>query len=71
MERYIVDRIEGALAVLESDDMAYHDAPVADLPEGVKRGDCLEREGDSWRIDEVRTEERRVRLEKLRRSLAR
>lgn len=57
--RYIVDRIEGDVAVLERDDLAFEDVPLSELPEGTAQHDCLECEGGTWRIDRERTEERK------------
>lgn len=57
--RYIVDRIEGGVAVLERDDLAFEDVPLSELPEGTAQHDCLEFEGGTWRIDRERTEERK------------
>lgn len=57
--RYIVDRIEGGVAVLERDDLAFEDVPLSKLPEGTAQHDCLEYEGGAWRIDRERTEERK------------
>lgn len=65
--RYIVDRIEGGVAVLERDDLAFEDVPLSELPAGTVRHDCLELEGGVWRIDRERTEERkRLVAEKMR-----
>lgn len=65
--RYIVDRIEGDVAVLERDDLAFEDVPLSDLPEGTAQHDCLELERGAWRIDRERTEERkRLIAEKMR-----
>lgn len=33
--RYIVDRIEGGVAVLERDDLAFEDVSLSELPEGT------------------------------------
>lgn len=57
--RCIVDRIEGGVAVLERDDLAFEDVPLSELPEGTAQHDCLEFEGGTWRIDRERTEERK------------
>lgn len=57
--RYIVDRIEGGVAVLERDDLAFEDVSLSELPEGTAQHDCLELEAGTWRIDRERTEERK------------
>lgn len=66
-----MDRIEGDVAVLERDDLEFVDVPLSELPEGVRRHDCLEREGGCWRIDAERTAERRRRIEEKMRRLFR
>ena len=63
--RYIVDRIEGHIAVLERDDLVFIDVPLSELPREVKAGDCLERVDGMWAFDRKRTKERRSRLEQL------
>lgn len=42
MTRYIIDRIEGSLAVLEREDDEFITMPIDDLPAGSKQHDCLE-----------------------------
>ena len=66
--RYIVDRIEGDLAVCERDDLEFFDIPLEKLPEGTKAGDCLVFDGE-WRIDSDETERRKARIEKKMRDL--
>lgn len=58
--RYIVDRVEGDVAVLERDDLAFEDVPLTELPEGTRAHDCLELEGGEWRYDPQRTERRKA-----------
>ena len=66
--RYIVDRVEGNVAVLERDDLELVDVPLSELPEGIHQHDCLVREGGVWRADPDRTAERKRRIgEKMRR----
>ena len=69
--RYIVDRIEGDVAVLERDDLELVDVPLTELPEGVRQHDCLEVEDGAWRIDRDRTAERKRRIEEKMRRLFR
>lgn len=69
--RYIVDRVEGDVAVLERDDLELVDVPLSKLPEGVGRHDCLEEEGGAWWIDRDRTAERKRRIEEKMRRLFR
>ncbi|WP_373576307.1 DUF3006 domain-containing protein [Parafannyhessea umbonata] len=50
--RAIVDRLEGDVAVLEVDGYRYVDAPLAELPPGVREGDVLDGEPGSWVLNE-------------------
>ena len=59
MKRYIVDRIEGAYAVCERNDLRMIDIALEDLPEGLKEGDCLVFDGSMYYVDVRCTEERR------------
>ena len=38
---FAVDRLEGAIAVLEAEDGRLIDVPLADLPEGTRQGSIL------------------------------
>lgn len=67
--RYIVDRIEGDIAVCERDDMRFFDIPLDKLPDGLKAGDCLVFEKDEWRIDREETEGRKKRIEEKMKAL--
>lgn len=69
--RYIVDRIEGEVAVLERDDLVFEDIPLAELPPGVAKHDCLELEEGRWRIDAERTAARKQLIADKMRSLFR
>lgn len=40
--RYVIDRIEGDIAVCEAEDKTMHNIPLASLPVGVKEGDKVE-----------------------------
>ena len=59
MKRYIVDRIEGAYAVCEQDDLQMIDIALENLPEGLMEGDCLVFDGSMYYIDALYTQERR------------
>lgn len=71
MERYIVDRIEGEMAVLEREDRSFEDVPLSELPAGVQRHDCLTHDDGTWSIDRARTAERKQQSEDLFHSLFR
>ncbi|MDO5358022.1 MAG: DUF3006 domain-containing protein [Slackia faecicanis] len=62
MTRYIIDRIENGLAVLEREDGEFITMPTGDLPIGSQQHDCLECEKGCWAIDEKRTAERKAQL---------
>lgn len=64
---YILDRAEGEIAVLEGADRLW-DVPRAQLPPETAPGDVLLWDGQSWRIDQARTQARKQRMaEKMRR----
>lgn len=65
MERYIVDRIEGDLAVCEVEDKTMRNIPVADLPDGATEGDCLVRDGETWAQDPTLKSARKARIDSL------
>ena len=67
--RYIVDRLEGEIAVCEREDLEFFDIPLEKLPEGVKAGDCLVLSGDSWRLDADEAAGRKQRIEEKMRNL--
>lgn len=67
--RYIVDRLEGDIAVCERDDLEFFDIPLAKLPKGLKAGDCLVFSGGTWRIDADEACVRKQRIEEKMRNL--
>lgn len=62
MTRYIIDRIEDGLAVLEREDDEFITMPIDDLPAGSEQHDCLECRKGCWTIDAKRTEEHKSQL---------
>lgn len=62
MTRYIIDRIEDGLAVLELEDDKFITMPIDDLPVGSKQHDCLEYRKGCWTIDTKRTGKRKEQL---------
>ena len=62
MARYIIDRFEGDVAVLEHEDRSFSDVPKANLPAGVKAGDCLICDNGTWSIDADETAARAARI---------
>lgn len=57
----IVDRIEGELAVCERQDRTMAVIPLAELPPGLREGDCLRETGDGYAVDAEETARRRAR----------
>jgi len=60
--QYIIDRIEGELAVCEREDGAMEELPLAELPENVRDGSVLVLQDGAWALDPQAEEERRARL---------
>ena len=66
MEKYIVDRIEGDFAILESENSTLKDVEI-DCIKGCKEGDVVIFENGKYRIDEMLTMERKAIIsEKMR-----
>ncbi|OIK08184.1 DUF3006 domain-containing protein [Bacillus sp. MUM 13] len=63
--KYIVDRIEGELAVCEKEDRSTEDIPLKELPAGVQAGDVVIMEnGKAW-IDKSGTKKRKAYIDSL------
>ncbi|MCL1951869.1 MAG: DUF3006 domain-containing protein [Oscillospiraceae bacterium] len=60
--QYIIDRIEGGLAVCEREDSALENIPLCQLPEGVREGSVLVLRDGAWVLDLQAEQERRARL---------
>ena len=60
--RYIIDRIEGGLAVCEREDGGFEDIPLCQLPEGVREGSVLVLQDGAWTLDAQAENERRKML---------
>lgn len=56
---YIIDRIEGDIAVVECDD-GYINVSVLDIDGEPKEGDCLVKQGERFIVDEELTKQRRA-----------
>ena len=67
--RYIVDRVEGEIAVCERDDLKFFDISLVELPQDVKAGDCLVLSDGVWSVDVDETATRRQRIGKKMRDL--
>lgn len=66
MKTYIIDRIEGDIAVLEGEGGAMRDLPAAKLPAGARQGDVLCEAGGAFTIDKAATA---ARAENIRRKM--
>lgn len=64
MQRGIIDRFEGALAVIEINNITI-DVPRSKLPSNVKEGDVLIVENDTYTIDKNETDKRRREIQNL------
>lgn len=62
MERYVVDRVEGDVAVLVGDGGSKMDVPVSGLPSGVREGSSLVLDAGEWSVDEADEAARRERI---------
>ncbi|PLS19051.1 DUF3006 domain-containing protein [Bacillus sp. M6-12] len=62
---YIVDRIEGRLAVCEKEDGSFVDIPLDELPFGVKAGDVLSVKDNVINLDKVATKERKEKMNEI------
>lgn len=63
--KYIVDRIEGNIAVLEDDDKETINVLIDILPEGIKEGTILEHIKDKFIIDKKSTNRRKEKFDKM------
>lgn len=63
--KYVIDRIENEIAILESlETQLKKELPVSELPEGIKEGNVLIYEKDSYTIDIQEEKERRESLKR-------
>jgi len=60
--RYIIDRVEGGLAVYEKEDGSFERIPLQKLPEGAREGSVLVLQEGAWTLDLQAEQERRARL---------
>ena len=56
--RYIIDRIEGNIAVCEDENGKMIEVDILKLPQNIKEGDCIKLENSKYVKDEKYTEER-------------
>ena len=69
MEKLVVDRIVGDIAVLEKEDGSHKEVSVSFLPLGVKEGNVLLFDGENYTLDFNSESEARERILKKQRSI--
>ena len=62
MEKYIVDRIENGLVVLEKEDLTHIEISLDNLDFEVKEGNILLLDNGKYTIDEAAEDERRRKI---------
>lgn len=65
---YIIERLTGDIAVIETDDGALH-IPRTELPQEADEGDILRKTDRGWEIDHEAAQARRQQLAARRRRL--
>lgn len=68
-ENLIVDRLEAGFAACELPDRSMTVVAAAELPSGVREGDCLRLDNGRYVVDEAETARRRAANRNLLRSL--
>ena len=69
MEKLIVDRIVGDIAVLEKEDRNHIEVSVAEIGLNIKEGSILAFDGKTYSLDEVAEADRRRRIMQLQEKL--
>ncbi len=67
--KYIIDRIEGVLAVCEREDGVFEDIHLSELPEYIHEGSVLINTEGVWSIDTGAEAQRRKEIFELQDSL--
>lgn len=67
--RFIVDRIEGNIAVLESEGGDFIHVPVSDLPKGIRDGSVIRFDKNVYEHDALAEQQRRRALFEKQQSL--
>lgn len=71
MEKLIVDRIVGDIAVLEKEDRSHIEVSLADIGLDKKEGSILLFDGDVYTADEASEDQRRKKLFEMQQRLKR
>ena len=69
MEKLIVDRIVGDIAVLEKEDRSHIEVPLSEISAGFKEGSVLLFDGSVYTADEASEEARRKKLFEMQQQL--
>lgn len=69
MEKLIVDRIVGTIAVLEKEDKSHIELSLKDLSFSIKEGSVLLFDGEKYYLDSEEEKERRSRIFSLQEKL--
>lgn len=69
LKKFIVDRIEEGRAVLECENKECVSLELTSLPKGIKEGDVLKFEQNSYFLNEQESEQRKQKLKNLMSSL--
>ena len=64
-----VERITEGIAVLEKEDMSHIEVPVSALPEGVREGNMLDFNGETYTVDSFAENAARERIIAKQRSI--
>ncbi len=62
---YVVDRIEGEVAVLQDEKEKLHIIPLKDLPSPLHRGDVIHGQKGAYTVDAEQTKKRRSQIQQL------
>lgn len=71
MEKLIVDRIVGDIAVLEKEDRSHIEVPLSDIGTDIKEGSVLLFDGSEYTADKESEEARRKKLFEMQERLKR
>jgi len=59
--KYVIDRIEGVVAVCEAEDRTMHNIPLPKLPMGVKEGDKISETGKGFVLVDNSADRERIK----------
>jgi hypothetical protein len=65
LKDYVLDRYEGAYAVLEDSSGRTYDVLCEELPANLREGDILHENDGTYVVDEKATEEKRKKLKQI------